>query len=338
MSPGPGPGERGAAPLRSALYVGDVRHRRRRPTRNAFRYRVYHVLIDVDELPRLDREIGGFGYRRAALTSFHDRDHFGPADVPVRTKLARWLADRGTALPAGRLEVVTNLRVVGHVFNPVSWWFAHHPDGRLGLVVAEVNNTFGDAHAYVLDAVEADADGLVRADADKVFHVSPFLDIADHRYGFVLRPPTTARRSRFLAHMDVADADGKLFDATQDERRVALTTGNLRRALRRHPLVTLHTVVRIHAQALRLWRRRTPFFRRPTPPDDGFHDLARPRTADLAPAPAPTARADVRPPAVAIAASAPVIPPPAPAIPPSASAIPPPGDAEPVPPPMRSSP
>lgn len=262
---------------RSALYVGHVRHRRRRPARNAFRHGVYHVLIDVDELPRLDREIAGFGYRRAALTAFHDVDHLGTADVPVRTKLARWLADQGVELPLGRLEVLTNLRVLGHVFNPVSWWFAYDGDDRLALVVAEVDNTFGESHGYVLDRLDVGPDGLVRADADKVFHVSPFLGIAGHGYRFTFCPPSTERGSRVLCHMDVADPDGKLFDATQDERRVALTSRNLRLALWRYPLVTLRTVALIQLQALRLWRRRVPLVRRPTAPDDGYGDLARPR-------------------------------------------------------------
>jgi uncharacterized protein len=237
---------------------------------NTFRYGVYHVLLDVDELVDLDREIAGFGYRRRAVTTFHDRDHFGPADLPVREKLARLLAARGHVLPAGRLQVVTNLRVFGHVFNPVSWWLCHDEDDRLALVVAEVNNTFGESHSYVLDDLTVGADGLVRTAADKVFHVSPFLDIADHGYRFAIRPPTGERAERVLFHMDVSDAAGRLFDATQDERRVALTSRNLRRALRRYPLVTLRTVYLIHRQALRLWRRRVPFFRKPDPPDAGY--------------------------------------------------------------------
>ncbi len=275
------------AARRSALLVGVVRHRRRRPTVNTFRYPVYHVLLDVDELADLDREVAGFGYRRRAVTTFHDRDHFGPADVPVRDKLERLLAARGHRLPGGRLQVVTNLRVLGHVFNPVSWWLCHDEDGRLELVVAEVNNTFGESHSYVLDDLTTSADGLVRAAADKVFHVSPFLDIADHGYRFAIRPPTGERAERVRFHMDVSDAEGPLFDATQDERRVALTSRNLRRALRRYPLVTLRTVYLIHRQALRLWRRRVPFFRKPAPPDDGYTVTRRPTAAtDLAAIPA----------------------------------------------------
>jgi uncharacterized protein len=263
------------APLASALYVGSVRHRRHRPAVNAFRYRAYHVLVDLDELPRLDREVGGFAYNRPGPTSFWDRDHLGPADVPVREKLARWLAGEGVVLPAGPVRVLTNLRVLGYVFNPVSWWFCHHPDGRLAVVVAEVNNTFGDAHCYLLDDLDHRPDGTIRARADKVLHVSPFLPIEGLRYRFTFVEPG----ARALAHMDVEDADGTVLDATQDGRRIALTTRTLTRTLVTHPLVTLRTMVLIHAQALRLWRKRVTFHRRPAPPPDGYERVTA-RAAD----------------------------------------------------------
>jgi uncharacterized protein len=244
---------------RSALIVGSVFHRRHRPRSHTLRLRTYHVLLDVDELPALDREVAGFGYRRAALTSFHDTDHFGPDDLPVRAKLQRLLEEDGRDLPDGRLMVLTNLRVLGHVFNPVSWWFCHDTDDELRLIVAEVHNTFGDEHSYVLDDLERRGD-VVRARTTKRFHVSPFLPISGLTYGFafVLRP------DRITVKMDVDDAEGRLLDATQDGRRRDLSALPL--TLVTHPLMTLRTVTAIHLHALRLWAKRVPFFARPTPP------------------------------------------------------------------------
>jgi uncharacterized protein len=253
----------------SALYVGSVRHRRRRPTSRAFRYRTYHVLLDLDELEVLDRQVRGFGYGRRAVTSFRDTDHFGTQDRPVRDKLAGWLASQGVELPAGPVRVLTNLRVLGHVFNPVSWWYCHHEGGELAFVVAEVHNTFGEAHAYLLDDLRPGAGDTLEARADKVFHVSPFLPIEGLTYRFTLVPPG----QRVLAHIDVHDDLGAVLDATQTGRRVPLTTGSLAKALLTHPLITLHTVVRIHLQALRLWARRTPFHRKPPPPAGGLTAL-----------------------------------------------------------------
>jgi uncharacterized protein len=250
----------------SALYVGTVRHRRLRPRPHAFRHRTYHVLIDVDELVGLDRDVWGFGYGRRSLTTFHDRDHFGPLDVPVRDKLERWVRAHGRELGDGPLRVLTNLRVLGHVFNPVSWWFSYRRDGSLAMVVAEVNNTFGDAHAYLLDPVEVGADGILRARAAKVFHVSPFLPIDDLDYRFTLQPPG----ERVTLHMDVHDRDGKVLDATQAGRRCDLDSATLVRTLLRHPLMPLRTVVLIHLHAAVLWSKRVGFHRRPVPPPDGF--------------------------------------------------------------------
>lgn len=262
---------------RSALYVGAVSHRRHRPRANAFRYGAYWALIDVDELADLDREVRGFGYRRRAVTSFHDTDHLGPTDVPVRVKLARWLAHQGVALPPGRVEVLTSLRVLGHVFNPVSWWFCHDEDGALVLVVAEVANTFGESHSYLLDRLEHRPDGTVHAAATKVFHVSPFLAVDGHTYRFRFLPPGERVRIgmavRETAPPGTGGTDELVLTATQDGRRVPLTAPDLARTLLRYPLVTLRTVLLIHLQALRLWRLRTPFFRKPTAPDDGYGRL-----------------------------------------------------------------
>jgi uncharacterized protein len=179
--------------------------------------------------------------------------------------------------------VLTNLRVLGHVFDPVSWWFCHHRDGRLAFVVAEVHNTFGEAHAYLLDDLERPGDGTVRARSRKAFHVSPFLptDGLTYRFAFVLR------EEALTAHVEVDDAQGTIFDATQRGRRVELTGPNLARTLVTHPLMTLRTVVWIHLQALRLWRRGVPVVRRPVAPDDGF-ERAGTRSSAATSAPAPT--------------------------------------------------
>jgi uncharacterized protein len=255
----------------SALYVGSVRHRRHRPSSHAFRHRSYHVLIDVDELPDLDREVRGFGYNRRAVTTFRDTDHFGPLALPVREKLGHWLAARGVELPAGRVMVLANLRVAGHVFNPVSWWFCHHADGSLAFVVAEVDNTFGESHSYLLDDLEPHRDGTLRARADKVFHVSPFLPIEGLGYGFTIVPPGAGDPDeRILVHMDVEDDQGRILDATQDGRRVPLTSRSLARVLLTHPLMPLRTVLLIHAHALALWAKGVRSFRKPAPPDDGY--------------------------------------------------------------------
>lgn len=246
----------------SGLYVGWTRHRRRVTVDRSFRYRTFHALLDLDELPRIEREVRGFAYRRPAPVRFRDRDHLGAGDTPVKAKLSRWLAGHGVELPDGPVRVLANLRVLGHVFDPVSWWFCHRADGSLALVVAEVRNTFGESYWYLLDELVDHGDGVVHARADKRLHVSPFLPIAglEYRFTFVLRP------DRLVAHIDVLDDGEVVFDATQTGSRRPFTTGSLLRALLSNPLLPLRTVGLIHLQAVRLFVRGVRFHRKPDPP------------------------------------------------------------------------
>ena len=128
--------------MKSALYVGTVMHARRSPRDNVFRYPVYMALIDLDELPLLDRSLPLFGWNRRAVTSFHDADH-----IDIHAVLATNGIDLGAG---GSIQVLTNLRVLGYVFNPVSFWWCRRADGSLACIVAEVNNTFGERLPYVL--------------------------------------------------------------------------------------------------------------------------------------------------------------------------------------------
>ncbi|MDX1657213.1 MAG: DUF1365 domain-containing protein [Nitriliruptorales bacterium] len=256
-------------PAHSQLLEGTVRHRRHQPREHAFRYGLFHALLDLDELDRLDREIVGFGHNRAAPTSFHDRDHLDDTDEPVRNKLERWLRRHGRSLPDGPVHLWTSLRVLGYVFNPVSWFFCYSRTGELELVVAEVNNTFGERYCYLLDDLE-ERGGTWQARRTKRFHVSPFLPVDGLDYTFRFRPPAGDGRT-VAAHMDVHGEDGELvFDATLAERPEPLTTASLWRAVVRHPLVTVMTIARIHWQAVKLWWKRVPFFRKPDAPDNGL--------------------------------------------------------------------
>ena len=242
---------------RSALYSGTVRHRRMEGPRHEFSYRVWYGLIELDELVDLDRDLKFFSHNRFNLVGFDDRDHMGPAAEPVVAKLERWLHSRGVRKPLGRVSVLTHLRVLGHVFNPVSFFFCRSDDEAPRHVVAEVNNTFGDSFCYLLEA-----DGsLVRDEADKVFHVSPFQPV-DGRYRFRVTTPA----ERMTAHIDMVRGGERVFDSTLSLERLPLTAGSLLRIVLRHPHTGLRTLGLIHYQALRLWIKGAPFFGRPEPP------------------------------------------------------------------------
>jgi uncharacterized protein len=266
-----------AQAFRSAIGRSSVRHRRHRPRTHELELRTLHVLIDIDELPELDRRVRGFAYDRAAPMAIRSADHLrGERDgeLPgerrergdLRGEVARLLAEQGVALPAGRLQLLCHPRTFGHVFDPVAWWFAYHPDGQLGLVLAEVTSTFGDRDVYVLDALEPGPNGTVRASADKRLHVSPFLPVDGLRYRFVIRPPGAEPGGRALVHMEVEDADGLVLDATQRVELIPMRSRTVLGALVRFPFVSLRSLVWIHVHALLLWGKRVPFHRRPEPP------------------------------------------------------------------------
>ena len=138
--------------MRSALYEGTLLHVRTTPARNVFRYPVCFYGLDLDELPELDRRLRLFGYNRRNVLTFRDADHLGPADRPVKENVLAYLAGHGIDLAGGRVVLVTNLRLLGHVFNPVSYFYCYGADGALAAIVAEVGNTFGERHPYLLTA------------------------------------------------------------------------------------------------------------------------------------------------------------------------------------------
>lgn len=246
----------------SALYRGTVRHRRREPTGNAFRYGVYQTLLNLDEIPKLAAEIPFFGHNRFNITSFYDRDHMGPEARPVREKLETWLRGRGQTLGAGPVLLLTNLRVLGYVFNPVSYYYSLGPAGELRFVVAETNNTFGETYCYLLDDLQSIGGQALLSPQQKVFHVSPFIEMDDISYDWIVTPPL----ERLTVHIDEYRRGVKFFDATLNLKRQPLNSRNLIGALLRYPHMTARTIYLIHWQALKLWLKGSPFYRKPEPP------------------------------------------------------------------------
>ncbi len=223
---------------RSAIYAGTVMHARRAPRANVFRYPVWMALVDLDELAELDRSLRLFGWNRSALASYHDADH-----VDVRALLER----HGVVLgPESRLQVLTNLRVCGYVFNPVSFWWAWHGDGSLAAVVAEVSNTFRERLPYVLLPSEATRDRAGRGvwETDKLLHVSPFMPM-EQRYTWRVGEPG----DRLSLRVDVHDEQQPDFHAAFTGHRVPLTSAGLASWLVRAPLMPLRVTARIHWQA-----------------------------------------------------------------------------------------
>lgn len=234
-------------PAPPALYWAQVMHARAIPFRHRFVYRLFTLLLDVDRLGETAGRLRFLSYNRLNLFSVHDRDHGACDGTPLRNWVERTAADAGAPFGGGPVRLLAFPRVLGYVFNPISVYFCHRPDGTLATVIYEVHNTFGGRHAYVARA-EGEPGALLRHSADKVFYVSPFIGMTA-RYAFRLRAPG---RSLALG-IDQATPEGHLLTATLTGTRAPLSDGALLRAALRFPLMTLGVIGRIHWQALRLW-------------------------------------------------------------------------------------
>lgn len=250
-------------PLKSALYWGRVMHQRMNPKKHRFRYRVFSVLFDLDELETLDRTLPFFGYNRFSLYSFNDRDH-GPCDgSPLRPWIDAQLAKAGIDLEGGRVQVLCMPRVLGHTFNPISVWFCYGPDEALRAVLYEVHNTFGDKHSYLVPVSQNDAQSRVlHHDAVKKLYVSPFMPVSGG-YSFRLEPADEA----YSLLIRYEGEEGDRLIATHHAKRSPLTGQSLMQALIKAPMIPLKVVFEIHWEALHLFtRKKAAFFHRPEPP------------------------------------------------------------------------
>jgi DUF1365 family protein len=248
----------------AALYVGDVMHARLKPMGHRFSYRVMSLLIDLDRLADANRQSPLFGVNRAALYSFHEADHGRRDGSSLRAYAQRCAAERGIDLTGGRVLLLCYPRLLGYTFNPLSVYFCYRADGELALLIYEVRNTFGDIHPYVLPVLSGEiSDAGVRQQQDKLFYVSPFIEMA-MRYHFRVLPPGERVQLRILE----ADREGPLLAATFNGSRRALNTKELLRTFFALPLVTMKIMAAIHWEALRLWLKGA----RLVPRNDAAHN------------------------------------------------------------------
>jgi DUF1365 family protein len=236
---------------RPQLCLGQVMHRRLRPAVNAFVYPVFYVQLPVRDLA--GAACGIFSIDRPNLLSFYCRDH-GPRDgSPLLPWIENLLATHG--LPTdGEIVLQTLPRVLGFVFNPVSFWYCHDRAGRLIAVLAEVNNTFGGTHSYLLHRAGAPLADGEELRAEKLFHVSPFNEI-EGGYRFRFRRQHAVQ----LARIDYDDAEGELLLTSITGKPRQWSAGALLAAFLRMPFLTLGVIARIHWQALKLWLKGVPF-------------------------------------------------------------------------------
>jgi len=246
----------------SAIYHGQVVHTRFRPVRHRLRHRMLWLLLDLDELPMLARQLRLFSLNRFNLVDFRDRDHGDGSMICLRSQIEAHLQRAGLAVDGGAIRVLCMPRVLGTVFNPISVFFCYHADGRLQAMLYEVHNTFGERHSYLIPVADADP-AVLRQSCAKAFHVSPFMDMA-MTYHFRITQPGV----RAVVAIEGSDAEGKLISAAYVGTRHELTDANLLRAFLAQPLLAGQVLGAIHWEALKLWRKGVRLRSKPPPPNE----------------------------------------------------------------------
>lgn len=232
--------------MNSAIYTGTVWHKRWQPRAHALSYKVFYLLLDLDEVTVLNGVSRLFGWNRRALFAFHDADHGTGDGTPFKDHLSACLEQQGYGAGPWRFLVLCMPRTLGYVFNPISIVYCLGEDGRLKAMLYEVNNTFGERIRYLV-AVAAQQ-GPYRHRCEKSMFVSPFFDLQGD-YAFTVTEPAERLTLRIDYRNEGQRRLGAVFSGTRD----ALDARNLRAAALKYPLAAFGVTTAIHYEALKLW-------------------------------------------------------------------------------------
>ncbi len=250
-----------APPIGAAwLYVGKVMHARFKPKEHRFNYNVFNLLIDLDQLKLANTQSKLFSINRFNLLSFYEKDH--GTDEPSRVQIDRLLIEAGVTQRAARILLLCYPRVLGFVFNPISVYFIYDINDIIIALIYEVRNTFKQSHTYVVPIEEGHlSEAGVRQERNKLFYVSPFMDMKLH-YFFRIKPPQNTVAVRILEK----DAEGPILAATFHGTQSDLNSKNIVKLCIELPFMTLKVVVGINYEAFRLWLKGVRLQKRPAPP------------------------------------------------------------------------
>ena len=230
----------------SCIYVGSVIHKRFKPKKHFFKYSVFSLFLDLDEINELDQQIPFFSYNKFNILSFFDKDHGYRDGSSIKNWLIHILQKKNISTINIKIKILCYPRIFGYVFNPLSIFFIYDADSNPIAILYEVKNTFGEQHTYVFK-IDIKNKQILN-NCKKKFYVSPFMDLESKYFFKVLIP-----NERLSVIIDQRDKEGKLLFASQDGERVKLSSKNLLKSYLKHPLMTLKIISAIHYEALKLW-------------------------------------------------------------------------------------
>ena len=232
----------------SCIYIGSVIHKRFKPKKHFFKYSVFSLFLDLDEINELDQKIPFFSYNKFNILSFFDKDHGYRDGSSIKDWLIHVLQKKNISTINIKIKILCYPRIFGYVFNPLSIFFIYDVDSNPIAILYEVKNTFGEQHTYVFKIDVKNKQIFNKC--KKKFYVSPFMDLESKYFFKVLIP-----NERLSVIIDQRDKEGKLLFASQDGERVKLSTKNLLISYLKHPLMTLKIISAIHYEALKLWMK-----------------------------------------------------------------------------------
>ena len=230
----------------SCIYIGKVIHKRFKPKEHYFKYKVFSLLLDLNELKAIEKKISFFSYNKFNLISFYDRDHGNRDGSCLKEWVKKNLENTGIQNKEIKIKLLCYPRIFGYVFNPLSIFFVYDKNYNLEAILYEVKNTFGEQHTYIF---KTNPEGeLVNNSCLKKFFVSPFMDLSSKYFFRIIYP-----KNKLSVVIDQRDNEGKLLFASQDGIRVNLSSKTLLFSYLKHPFMTFKIIMAIHFEALRLW-------------------------------------------------------------------------------------
>ena len=256
--------------MESCLYEGNVVHTREFPTFHSFKYNLFMLCVDLNELPNIFKPYWFWSSKSWNLAYFRRKDHLGNQKVPLETSVRDLVEQKIGSRPQGPIRLITHFCYFGYRINPVSFYFCFDKNQHtLHSIIAEINNTpWGEQHCYVFNCNSNIQNKEGKFTFDKAFHISPFMSM-NLKYIWSLTKPS----NKFSVEMETWENNKKILQVNFNTLRTNISHASLRRVLIQYPLITFKVLWGIYFQAFRLWLKKVPFHTHPKHQKNNLHDL-----------------------------------------------------------------
>ena len=241
--------------INSAIYNGQVIHKRFKPKVHYFKYKVFSLLLDLSELEILDKKVKFFSFNKFNLISFHEKDHGERDGSSLKLWVQKNLEKNNIQDKDIKIKILCYPRIFGFVFNPLSVFYVYNLEDQLISILYEVKNTFGEQHTYIFK-VSKDSN-LIQNNCSKKFHVSPFIEMNCNYFFRLLKPG-----NKISVIIDQYDSEDKILYASQDGIRSDFNTKHMIKTYLKHPIITIKIIVAIHYEAFKLWAKGIKFIKK----------------------------------------------------------------------------